>query len=154
MRLIFLLRNPIERAYSQWNMQRSRGWDDLPFGEAIRRERERCRAALPLQHRRHSYVDRGFYAEQLRRYLHFFPREQILVLRSEAFRADSKAVLDRIARFLGVSSFPEEQAPEVHVGQYASPMAEEDREYLRDLYEPSIRDLEKLLDWDCSDWLT
>ena len=39
MKLIILLRNPIERAYSHWNMQRTRGIDKLPFWDAIREEK-------------------------------------------------------------------------------------------------------------------
>src|SRR5215216_3951934 len=61
MRLIFILRDPIERAYSQYNMQRRRGIELLSFSTAIRLESVRCRQAFCLQRRRYSYVDRGFY---------------------------------------------------------------------------------------------
>jgi hypothetical protein len=47
MRLIAVLRNPITRAFSQWNMQRDRGIEPLSFWDALQSERERCRAALP-----------------------------------------------------------------------------------------------------------
>ena len=54
MKLIILLRNPIERAYSHWNMERSRNWEHLPFWDAIQYESQRCREALPYQHRVYS----------------------------------------------------------------------------------------------------
>ena len=73
MRVILCLRNPVERAYSHWAMETGRAWDSLPFPQAIASESERCRAALPLQHRVFSYVSRGFYSEQLRRLWSFFP---------------------------------------------------------------------------------
>lgn len=62
-KLIAILRNPIERAFSHWNMERDRGAESLPFMQAIQSEAERCREALPLQHRVYSYLDRGFYSE-------------------------------------------------------------------------------------------
>ena len=92
MRLIVMLRNPIERAYSHWAMEHRRGNDPLPFASALEQEEARCRGALPLQHRVFSYVDRGFYSAQLRRLWRFFGRDQVLVLRQEELRLDPKPV--------------------------------------------------------------
>jgi hypothetical protein len=61
MKLIVILRNPIERAYSHWNMDRSRHADNLSFWETIQKEKKRCSDALPKQQRRYSYIERGFY---------------------------------------------------------------------------------------------
>ena len=83
MKWIMLLRNPVTRAYSQWNMEVKQGRETLPFELAVRTEDERCRATLPLQHRRWSYVDRGRYSVQLARIAQHFPAAQILVLKSE-----------------------------------------------------------------------
>ena len=60
MKWILVLRNPVERAFSAWNMETKRGKEKLSFAEAIEKEPERCREALPLQHRVYSYIDRGF----------------------------------------------------------------------------------------------
>jgi hypothetical protein len=51
MRIVILLRNPVDRAYSHWNMERERGAEPLEFRQAIATEADRCRAALPAQHR-------------------------------------------------------------------------------------------------------
>ena len=88
MKLIAVLRNPITRAFSQWNMQRDVGIDPLPFWDAMQAEAERCRASLPYQNRKFSYVDRGFYTGQVRRLWSFFPAEQVLVLRYDDLRRD------------------------------------------------------------------
>ncbi len=48
MKWIIILRNPIDRAYSHWNMERNRNADSIAFSEAIRTEEIRCRSALPL----------------------------------------------------------------------------------------------------------
>ena len=60
MKIIALLRNPIERAWSHWRMETVRKADDAPFSIAIRRESERVREALPHQHRVYSYLYRVF----------------------------------------------------------------------------------------------
>ena len=56
-KLIVVLRNPIDRAYSNWNMERLRNRDTVAFWEAIQNEEERCREALPYQHRIYSYIE-------------------------------------------------------------------------------------------------
>ncbi|MGB7755383.1 MAG: hypothetical protein WBL23_04905, partial [Salinisphaera sp.] len=72
MKLIVVLRNPIDRAFSHWNMEKSRNAESLSFWDAIQNEEPRCKEALPYQHRTYSYVDRGFYLEQLRRLWRYF----------------------------------------------------------------------------------
>lgn len=151
-KLVCLLRNPVERAYSHWNMERDRDAETLSFGEAIRAEAERCRAALPLQHRVYSYADRGFYAEQLRRLWRFFPPARTLVLRSDDLRRDPQAALDRVHDFLGVSR--RLVAPRtVHARPYVSPMPAAIRDFLRATFQWDVRELGRLLGQDFSDWL-
>lgn len=105
-RLVFLLRDPIERAWSHWRMERARGVEPLPFAQAIREGRDRIHQGDDAL-RRHSYLERGLYAEQAERALALFPREQVLFLRSEDLARDHRATLERIARFLGIAPFPE-----------------------------------------------
>jgi hypothetical protein len=153
MKVICVLRNPIERAFSHWNMERDRGAEDLPFMDALRREPDRCRTALPLQHRVYSYTDRGFYSEQIRRLWRFFPRTQILFLKTEELRSQPQRVLDEVFRLLDVESQP--VTPRVvHSRPHATPMTALEREYLLRLYEWEIREVSRLLGWDCQDWLT
>ncbi len=153
MKIIVILRNPIERAYSHWNMERDRDADFLPFWEAIQQERERCREALPQQHRVYSYVDRGFYTEQLRRLWRYFPPEQMLILRHEALRETPQPVLDQICDFLGVACSSVATTINAHSRPYATTMTERETAYLRWLFEYDIRALERMLGWDCSAWL-
>src|SRR6201995_2856190 len=54
MKWIVILRDPAERAFSAWNMEKQRGRENLSFEEAIEREAARCREALPMQHRLYS----------------------------------------------------------------------------------------------------
>ncbi|HEX8740790.1 MAG TPA: sulfotransferase [Casimicrobiaceae bacterium] len=153
MKWIFVLRDPIERAYSHWNMQRAKGRDALDFLEAITTESDRCRAALPLQHPWWSYADRGFYAQQLRRILQFFPAEQLLVLKSEDLRSDPAAVLERVRAFLGIAAFGPAASRDIYAGRYPMGPETEARRLLAERFEPDVRDLERLFGLDCSGWL-
>src|SRR5438094_818114 len=86
MKWILVLRNPVERAFSGWNMETKRGTEHLSFKEAVEQEAVRCRKALPLQHRVFSYVDRGFYAHQVRRLFNIFGEGNLLILLTEDLR--------------------------------------------------------------------
>lgn len=99
MKLIAVLRSPITRAYSQWNMQRHVGAEQLPFGEALQAEGARLCASLPHQNRNFSYVDRGFYMGQLGRLWSIFPPDQVLILRYEELQRRPNETLGKGVRF-------------------------------------------------------
>lgn len=150
---ILLLRNPITRAYSHWNMERSRGRDPLPFWEAITTEPARCRPAAPLQHRTFSYLDRGFYTTQLQHLWTRFPREQTLILRSEDLQRTPDEVLQRVCRFLEIQPFEVVLPQEANATAYSSSMSRREWSFLAEVFQAEIHSLETILDWDCRDWL-
>jgi hypothetical protein len=151
-KLLVLLRNPAERAFSHWNMQRDRNLERLDFMDAVQEEKNRAREALPFQLRKFSYVDRGFYAEQMEGVFRYFPREQVHVIKFENFRSDTRKTLDAVCHFLGVEPLKSLKNVETGSTPYARKMTESERNYLVDLYRSDIERLEKLLSWDCSDW--
>ena len=75
-KLLIILRNPVDRAFAHWNMQRFRGREPLDFFDAVREEQTRIAGAPPTEARRFAYVDRGFYSRQLARFVKFFPRDR------------------------------------------------------------------------------
>lgn len=154
MKIIIILRNPIERAYSHWNMERSRNADNLPFRDAIETEIERCREALPYQHRVFSYIDRGHYLDQLRKIWACFPREQVLILKNEYLKLSPNGTLNQVADFLGIAQFNKIEGKDVHSRPYVSSMSKEERNFLKSIFDPEIKQLEAELQWDCSDWLS
>ena len=110
MRWIVLLRDPVERAISQYGMERARGDEHWPLRAALLFERLRLRGhqydwspASPLRH--WSYRARGDYGRQLRTLRAHFPDAQVLVLRSTELRVSHVQVLARICAFLGVRDF-------------------------------------------------
>lgn len=151
-KLIILLRNPIDRAFSHWNMQRDRKLDSLDFLEAVKQEENRAREAHPLQLRKFSYIERGFYFQQMERVFRFFSRDQVLVIKFDDLRRDYRAVTDRIFNFLGVPPFPRLKNREENIIKYARRMTPSERAHLFSIFEDDIAKLEKLLDWDCSGW--
>src|SRR6266542_3320173 len=153
MKLIMVLRNPVTRAFSQWNMARQNRRDPLPFLAALRAEPERVRTMPLEQAKRFTYVDRGLYAQQLKRLWRYFPKQQTIAFKSEELLASPAAVLATIADFLGIAPFPPVAQKTAHARDYDTAITEEERRYLVAVFEPEIRELERLLGWDCSDWL-
>jgi hypothetical protein len=111
-KLIALLRDPVERAYSQYNHEVALGFEHVPFEEAIEREPERIAGEVEkmradpsyesFSYRHHTYLARGRYAEQLEVWFSLFPRSQILILRSEDLFANPDRTHRTVLEFLGL----------------------------------------------------
>ena len=155
MKLIVVLRDPVERAYSHFQMERetrdeTRSFEDaLAWEEAeLMPELERWVAdptyesPLPLFGR--SYVARGCYAEHLERWLALFPREQLLVLMSDELLDDPARALSRVEQFLEVPEWQPPSYPQENVRAYP-PMSRATYDHLRRVFEPQDRRLEELL---------
>ncbi|MDH5573076.1 MAG: sulfotransferase, partial [Gammaproteobacteria bacterium] len=147
-KIIVLLRNPVERAYSHWNMQRERGIEKRPFIEAIKQEQETLKQTLPQQNKPFSYVDRGFYAEQLRRLFKFFPVNQVLVVKQDDLLNQHGKTLKSILEFIGLEDSEVIKPCIVHRHDYVSALDSTSRDYLMHMYEFEIRQLERMLNWN------
>jgi len=151
-KLIVILRNPVLRAFSHWNMQRERGFDDLDFLAAIKEEKNRLKEASPLQSRRFAYIDRGLYSKQLKSVFRIFRRDQVKVIKFEDFRNDQVRVMNAIFTFIRVRALRKLRSKERNVIPYARKITGQERRYVYRLFQQDIADLERLLNWDCSDW--
>src|SRR5205807_1415956 len=104
------------------------------------------------QHRVYSYVDRGFYAHQVRRLFNIFGIRNVLILLSEELRSDHKKTLRRVFEFLDVdSSFVPPEAS-VFEQEYSGKIDNQLRTRLIDIFYFDIKELEKLLGKDLSSW--
>ena len=111
-RIILILRNPVERAYSHYRYHVKLGVESLSFEEAIAAEPRRLVGEMEKMIadenysseacKLFSYLRRGVYVEQLRRWREYFPREQMLVLKSEDFFANPADSFLEVTRFLGL----------------------------------------------------
>jgi Sulfotransferase domain len=107
-KLVFILREPADRAYSNFVWSRMNGLETEDFPTALRLEIER-EQELPERlkfARPFSYFSRGLYADLLQPYLQRFPRGQMLILRFEDIVIRPAALAERLHRFLGVSPRP------------------------------------------------
>jgi len=154
MKWILILRNPVDRAYSAWNMERQRGADPLSFEEAITHEAERCREALPLQHRVFSYSDRGFYAPQLRRLFNIFGQDKCHIILNDDLRERHAETLKTIFGFLGVDDSIKPVEQRVFEHDYDQPLDPKVRSRLIEMFYFDIRELERMLSRDLSEWYT
>lgn len=152
-KLIVLLRDPLWRTWSHWQMETNRSVETESFSSAIRQEPQRSRSALPLQHRHYSYLDRGYYSEQIRRIYRCFPRDQVLFLKSEAFFANPGAALKKVFAFLEITPIEIGPLQIYNQGRYSREMLQSDKVYLRDLFCGDVAQVQSLLGWDCGDWL-
>jgi len=152
MKWILILRNPVDRAYSAWNMEQKRGADTLSFEEAIVREPERCRDALPLQHRIFSYIDRGFYSAQVRRLFDIFGSKNCLVLLNEDLQTAHEQTLIDIWNFLGVDLSVRPTKARVFEHDYDETMDPKIRAKLTEMFQLDIQNLEQLIGRDLSSW--
>ena len=109
-KLVFILREPVARAYSNYLWTRMNGLETESFAAALHLEAQRERdLPEPLKFvRPFSYFSRGLYADLLASYLNRFSREQILVLRFEDIEADPASLAVRLHRFLAVDGRPDD----------------------------------------------
>ena len=139
MKIIMLVRDPVERAYSQWKMYTLVGMETRSFPEALRKEG------------RHGYVGRGMYASQLKRAVSLFGRHNILVLENDVLRHDHAGALSQVTCFLGIDPFPTlpdntirgPVKPRVPVPEMP-PMSPEEIDYLVSTYTPEMKEFATL----------
>lgn len=150
-KLIAALRNPVDRAYSQYQHNlKVEGREPLSFEEAIARSAgnpagefmQDEKAGEPKKQR--NYITRGFYDEQLERWYAYYPKDRIHIISSEEFFADPGATLKEVVRFLELPDFHFDCSVPRHVGGYQDSMSREMKTYLEEIFRPHNRKLYEL----------
>ena len=164
-KLIALLRDPVERAYSHYQMMARTGREKLGFEGALEAEAERlgrvhesflmgdAEILRPTtghrehhHHRHRAYFARGLYAEQLERWLEHFDREQLLVVQTTALLGRPAQTYSEVLAFLGLRDWKLDDFPEHNKKPYST-MDPAVRAMLEERYaEPNAR-LAQLLGW-------
>lgn len=160
-RVLVMLRDPVERAFSAYRHELARGFEHETFDRALQLEDERVGPELArmiddptynsFSHRHHSYRRRGQYAEQLTRLVDAVGRERLLVVDSQDFFAQPEREYERITDFLGVSRHVPESFDRWNARPGAA-MSSEARELLESAYRPDDAALRALLGREPS-WL-
>jgi hypothetical protein len=157
-RLIALLRNPVDRAFSDYQHTLRQGSETLSFNEALELEEERLRGEKEriladesyrsINYRRYSYLARGVYVDQLKEWHKYFDPKQLLILKSEDFFERPSATLEQVVRFLGLPEHDLEIGGGRNKGDYSEPMDPETRRWLQEYYKPHNERLYEYLGTD------
>lgn len=145
-KIIVMVRNPVDRAHSHFHHNRRLGIEPLEsFDEAIDAESERLaafsstpsgRSKINGYGRAHfSYLSQGFYADYLERWIDIFPSEQLLVIQSEEFYRNPSKTLGNVSEYIGLPDWQ----PHENVGhkQFSYPkMSSETRQRLTEISRP------------------
>ncbi|HYO46620.1 MAG TPA: sulfotransferase domain-containing protein [Gemmatimonadota bacterium] len=155
-RLIAVLRDPVERAFSHFQWATERGREKLSFEEALEAEEDRLSGEherlsadaryTSFAHQFYSYKARGLYADQLERWFAEFDRRSIMVLKSESLFSTPSATIPGVLRFLGLPDEDLGILPHRNMGS-GRLMDPRTRERLRGFFEPHNRRLNELLGW-------
>jgi hypothetical protein len=158
-KLIAILRNPIDRAYSQYCMLKIEGIESLSFEDALIYEDPKLAMkhntlTIPQNHTRtkeHLYLSRGIYVENLKRWMNIFTKKQFLILQTEEFNSKPNEVLKRVYKFLDLPSFENKEYKKHNVGHYEK-MIPATRKMLVEYFRPHNKRLNEFLgtnfDWD------
>jgi hypothetical protein len=156
-KLIAMLRNPVDRAYSHYRYHSKLGDETLSFEEVLEAEPSRLEPELQrmlrdesyesIEYRNYSYLARGIYIEQLERWFSLFPREQMLILSSEEFFRAPASSYQETLRFLGLPEHELDRYEAVNVGSYSS-LSAATRSRLEEYYRDHNRRLYEYLDRD------
>ena len=156
-KLVVLLRNPMHRAYSHYQMEFKKGYETLSFDEAISAESERLAYEAEhageedtwksFHHRHHSYLSRGNYVDQLTRWMKYTDEQRLLILRTEDFWVDPTSTYQRVVQFLDLPRWELQDYRSSHISQYAK-MDRAIRRRLTQYFRPQNQRLYDLLGRD------
>lgn len=141
-KLILILRNPIDRAYSQWNhhnyFKNRRDWTITSFEEALSFEPE--------------LIERGKYIDQIEHLLRYYPREQLHIIILERFKKNIQRGCDELFTFLDLPAYKILDESPDNVIPYTKPMQAITREKLKASFAPFNERLFTLLGFRISEW--
>jgi len=162
-KFIVLLRNPIDSAYSHYNMNEKNGYESLSFENAIKNEKNRIQGRYEKMAKNQnyyswdydlfSYLDQGIYVEKIKRWMEVFPKEQFLIIQSEEFLENPSIIYYEVLNFLNLRKWEPDSFTLYKKRQVSNyKINSELRKHLSDYFKPYNEDLFNLLgkkfDWD------
>lgn len=150
-KLIMILRNPVDRAYSAFNHMRQdgRGWGkcapDKSFSENIDIDIESNLTG-------ESIISRGFYAEQIKSLLKYYSPDQLLILIAEQMKENPEKIYRKICQFIGAPFAKINLNKKIHARNYDGPINKIAEEKLREIYSPRDEELYELLGYKIKEW--
>jgi hypothetical protein len=153
-KLIVLLRHPVFRAHSHWRMEVKRCLDNYSFSDAIRSGRQRVKDAENGAHRVYSYVERGFYAHQIRHILSFFERSNVHFATTDQLWLEPKSTLGAIEIFLGAQQKLNPKSEYIISARtdISERILDDDYEYLMEIYRSDMQETAEITGLRLDSW--
>lgn len=156
-KLVFLLRDPVARAFSHYQNSRRLGREPLGFEAALEAEEGRLAGEedrmhadpdyVSWSHRVHSYAGRGVYVDQLLHWRRHFPAAQMLVVDAGRLFSDPRGVVAEVEAFVGLDPWQPREVTASNEGGYRERMRPATRARLEAFFAPHERRLEGLVGW-------
>ena len=149
-KLIAVLRNPVDRAYSNFHLSIRESGITEPFEKIVEDEKKIIKNINKDNDEEYykfvhdSMLARGFYAEQLERWYKIFPKEQILIIKSEELATETNKVMNEIFQFLGLKEYNITHVIKKNKADYV-PMNKEIRKELIEYFKPYNEKLYSLI---------
>jgi len=157
-KFIVMLRNPIDRAFSHYNMNIKHKYETLSFEDAIKNEPDRINGELDMMEKTgkvsykyylYAYLDRGIYVERLKQWMKIFPKENFFIIRSEDFFEDPSGYYHKTLEFLNLSKFELDKYGTHMGGRYNDTQIEsKTRKKLESFFKPHNDELNSFLKRD------
>ena len=145
-KLICILRNRIERAFSHWNMVTRNKKEIRTFKECIIEEINQIKKNTYSQDRVKSYVSRGLYFNQLKNLFHYFNKENILILDYEDYLLNQQKNLDKVCYFLNIKPFLDLKiSKNFNKIPYLNSLNQDEVNILKEFYKEDITNTNKLI---------
>jgi len=161
-KFIVLLRNPIDRAFSQHNMNVKNDYEFRNFNDALKHESERIKGRYEKMERDEKYyswdyeifgyLEHGIYVNKLKRWMEVFPKEQFFIIQTEEFLRNTREIYQQVLEFLGLPKWPLGEYALYKKRKYKEKMDQDLRKKLGGYFRPHNERLYELIgrkfDWD------
>ena len=155
-KLIIILRNPVDKAYSTYSQQYSFNEFSSSFEETIHAEFKRmelCKLQPELYTKNPDFdsnvitniIRHGIYSEYLEKWIKFFPKDQILIIDSDDLKNSTQETVNQVFNFLNVFPYKINNLSKINVGKYV-PLDKKSKEFLSEFYKPYNEKLNNLFD--------
>lgn len=158
MKLILILRDPVKRAYSQYQHQIRKKAIGVSFAEAlaieektVEQEYYKLEHNQPSKYQFYSYVDRGKYIDQILRWTKYFDRKQLKIIISERLNQNPQQILLDLKDYLNLTKFDATKIAKQNVSDY-SPMQNDIKQKLSKIFRPYNQRLEEYLGYEIKEW--
>ena len=150
-KLLVILRNPVDRAFSQYHHWQRLNWEDRSFEVAINQELEILKTTpkQPQGDRKYwrlsgNYIGRGVYIEFIQKWMGLFPKKQFLILRGEDLYQTPDNTMKQVFDFLGLPEHKLAKYKKLNSGSY-TPISDLLRQRLSEYFQPHNQRLEEYL---------